>query len=238
MNTNYLFFFFCFLLSVTLNAANMDSSKKITKITVEGSNGSVGQFSYCYMLFYDNQGRITKIVPDHPETFGITTCEYGKNTFRIMKGETNVSCMLNEQGYIYVAENNDFPVSIYGNLFYDNKGELDSVRVESTKIVFTWKNGDIVQLNAGDEQIDFTYTPLENKNRLGLLLMIDGENCTAVFPYYALLGKPTQHLPESVAEGEWKANFQYKMDKDGFIDEFTMIFPNNIKSISYRFTYE
>jgi hypothetical protein len=93
-------------------------------------------------------------------------------------------------------------------------------------------------MNVQEEQIDLTYTEIENKNQFGLLLKIEEENCTPVFPYYSLLGKATKHLPASIGQGEEKISYNYKIDEDGFVTEITMIYPNNSKTVFYRFAYE
>ena len=221
------------LLFSTTIYANDVTTKKITKITVQGE-----EYAFNYTLDYDSQNRIKKIVPDHSEIFGITNLEYGTNSFRISKGDTFVSCSLNELGYIKVSEDGDFPVSMFGNMFYNKKGQLSSIDYGEEKLLFTWENDNMVKMSLYDEQIYATYTTLENKNQFGLFLKIDEENCTAVFPYYMLLGKATQHLPESVGQGVQKISFQYKTDKDGFVTEITMIYPNNSKTVFYRFSYE
>ncbi|HOV35170.1 MAG TPA: DUF4595 domain-containing protein [Dysgonamonadaceae bacterium] len=182
--------------------------------------------------------RISEIISDNPEIFGITKLEYATNTFRIGKGDMYVSGSLNEQGYIDIAEDGDFPVLLVGNMFYNEKGLLSSIENGNEKMLFTWKNDDMVQMNFQDEQIDVTYTTFENKNRFGLFLKIDEDNCTPVFPYYTLLGKATQHLPASVGQGEQKISYQYKIDKDGFVTEIAMIYPDNGKTVFYRFAYD
>lgn len=207
--------------------------KKISTITVQSEG-----YTYNYTLSYDSLGQITKVVPDNSEIYGITRIEYGTNTFRISKGDIFVSCSLNEHGYIEVAKDGDFPVSLVGNMFYNEKGQLSSIEDGDENLLFNWENNDMMQMSFQDEQIDVSYTTLENKNQFGLFLKIDEENCTPVFPYYMLLGKATQHLPESVGQGEQKVSYQYKTDKDGFVTEITMIYPNNSKTVFYRFTYE
>src|SRR5690554_5041688 len=221
------------LFATTMFAVNNLSLKNISKIYVQN-----GEHNYQYSLNYDSQNRITKIVPDHSEIFGITNLEYGTNTFRISKGDIFVSCLLNEHGYIDVAEDGDFPVSLVGNMYYNETGQLSSIGYGDEKILLNWENDDMVYMSFQDELIDIKYTTLENKNQFGLFLKIDEENCTPVFPYYTLLGKPTKHLPESVGQGEQKVSYQYKTDKDGFVTEITMIYPNNSKTVFYRFSYE
>jgi hypothetical protein len=76
------------------------------------------------------------------------------------------------------------------------------------------------------------------KNKFGLFLKIDDINCTLVYPYYARLGKPTKHLPASIGEGEQKISYQYKTDRDGYVTEIAMIYPNNGKTVFYRFAYD
>ncbi len=124
------------------------------------------------------------------------------------------------------------------NMFYNEKGLLSSIENGNEKMLFTWKNDDMVQMNFQDEQIDVTYTTFENKNQFGLFLKIDEDNCTPVFPYYTLLGKATQHLPASVGQGEQKISYQYKIDTDGFVTEIAMIYPDNGKTVFYRFVYD
>ena len=90
-------------------------------------------------------------------------------------------------------------------MVYDEKGQLVATQFsELDTIHLTWENGNMIQMNFEDGQIDFDYTTLENKNRFGLLLEIEGEYCTLVFPYYMLLGKVTKHLPQSIKQGEEK----------------------------------
>jgi hypothetical protein len=207
--------------------------KQITKITVQSPD-----YTYNYTLSYDFQNSVIKIVPDNSEIFGITHIEYATNTFRIGKGDMYVSGSLNEQGYIDIAKDGNFPVLLVGNMFYNEKGLLSSIENGNEKMLFTWKNDDMVQMNFQDEQIDVTYTTFENKNQFGLFLKIDEDNCTPVFPYYMLLGKATQHLPASVGQGEQKISYQYKTDKDGFVTEIAMIYPDNGKTVFYRFAYD
>lgn len=221
------------LLFATSTFAENAQLKQITKITVQNAD-----YTYNYTLSYDFQNRIIKIVPDNSEIFGITHIEYATNTFRIGKGDMYVSGSLNEQGYIDIAEDGDFPVLLVGNMFYNDKGLLSSIENGNEKMLFTWKNDDMVQMNFQDEQIDVTYTTFENKNQFGLFLKIDEDNCTPVFPYYMLLGKATQHLPASVGQGEQKISYQYKTDKDGFVTEIAMIYPDNGKTVFYRFAYD
>ena len=221
------------LLFATSTFAENAQLKQITKITVQSAD-----YTYNYTLSYDSQNRIIKIVPDNSEIFGITHIEYATNTFRIGKGDMYVSGSLNEQGYIDIAEDGNFPVLLVGNMFYNEKGLLSSIENGNEKMLFTWKNDDMVQMNFQDEQIDVTYTTFENKNQFGLFLKIDEDNCTPVFPYYTLLGKATQHLPASVGQGEQKISYQYKTDKDGFVTEIAMIYPDNGKTVFYRFAYD
>lgn len=221
------------LLFIILAQASNISSKRVTIITVQSD-----KYTYHYTLKYDSQNRITTAIPDHAETFGITHFEYGANTFRISKGDIYVSGSLNEQGYIDIAEDGNFPVLLVGNMFYNDKGLLSSIENGNEKMLFTWKNDDMVQMNFQDEQIDVTYTTFENKNQFGLFLKIDEDNCTPVFPYYTLLGKATQHLPASVGQGEQKISYQYKIDTDGFVTEIAMIYPDNGKTVFYRFAYD
>jgi hypothetical protein len=123
-------------------------------------------------------------------------------------------------------------------MFYNEKGQLSSIENENGKILFTWKNDDMVQMNYEGQQIDVTYTTLENKNKFGLFLKIDDINCTLVYPYYARLGKATKHLPASIGQGEQKISYQYKTDNEGFVIEIAMIYPNNSKTVFYRFAYD
>jgi hypothetical protein len=221
------------LLFATSTFAENAQLKQITKITVQSAD-----YTYNYTLSYDFQNSVIKIVPDNSEIFGITHIEYATNTFRIGKGDMYVSGSLNEQGYIDIAKDGNFPVLLVGNMFYNEKGLLSSIENGNEKMLFTWKNDDMVQMNFQDEQIDVTYTTFENKNQFGLFLKIDEDNCTPVFPYYMLLGKATQHLPASVGQGEQKISYQYKTDKDGFVTEIAMIYPDNGKTVFYRFAYD
>ncbi len=228
----YAFVTLSFLLTISLYASNLPT-KNITKITVQDT-----EYTYQYTINYDSQNRITKIVPDHSEIFGITNLEYGLNSFRISKGDTFVSCSLNKKGYIKVVEDGDFSSSMFGNMFYNEKGQLASIEYMNEELFFTWENDNMVEINIEDEQIYVTYTTLENKNQFGLLLKIEEENCTPVFPYYSLLGRATRHLPASIRQGEEKISYNYKIDEDGFVTEITMIYPNNSKTVFYRFAYE
>ena len=172
---------------------------------------------------------------DHSEIFGITRIEYGTNTFRISKGDILFSCSLNEHGY-WVAKDGDF-LFHWLEICFTARGNYHPLKMETRICCLIGKQRyDANEFQ--DEQIDVSYTTLENKNQFGLFLKIDEENCTPVFPYYMLLGKATQHLPESVGQGEQKVSYQYKTDKDGFVTEIAMIYPNNSKTVFYRFTYE
>lgn len=234
-----------FLLSGGLFAACTNSlknlqvtvpEKKIVQILVQGNED---EYKYHYILEYDEKGRITKVEPDYPEIFGTFFCEYSTDAFRMGKGDIHVSGSLNEQGYIQSAEDFAFEEMFVGNMTYNNKGQLISIQhPEAEEITFTWKNDDMVQLNVMDKQINIAYTSLENKNNLGFLLTIDKENCTPVFPYYTLLGKPSKHLPQSIRQGEQVVNYQYTTDNDGYIKEMTMIYSDNSKTIRYSFVYE
>ena len=221
------------LLFSTTIYANDVTTKRITKITVQGE-----EYTYNYTLSYDAQGRITKVVPDNSEIFGITKCEYTKKTFRIYKNDIFVSCSLNKHGYIINSKDGDFPIMLIGDIYYNEKGQLLSIRNGDEKMLFKWENGDMVKINFENEQINVSYTSLENKNQFGLFLKIEEENCTPVFPYYSLLGKATRHLPASIGQGEEKISYNYKIDEDGFVTEITMIYPNNSKTVFYRFSYE
>ena len=232
INKQFFFTLLVLLFATTIYATNM-TTKNVTKIIVQDT-----EYSYQYTINYDSQNRITKIVPDHSEIFGITNLEYDTNSFRISKGDTFVSCSLNKQGYINVAEDGDFPVSMFGNMFYNKKGQLSSIDYGEEKLLFTWENDNMVKMSLYDEQIYATYTTIENKNQFGLFLKIDEVNCTAVFPYYMLLGKATKHLPASIGQGEEKIFYNYKIDEDGFVTEIAMIYPNNSKTVFYRFAYE
>jgi len=202
------------LLFSTTIYANDVTTKRITKITVQGE-----EYTYNYTLSYDAQGRITKVVPDNSEIFGITKCEYTKKTFRIYKNDIFVSCSLNKHGYIINSKDGDFPIMLIGDIYYNEKGQLLSIRNGDEKMLFKWENGDMVKINFENEQINVSYTSLENKNQFGLFLKIEEENCTPVFPYYSLLGKATRHLPASIGQGEEKISYNYKTlpsDKNRF----------------------
>jgi hypothetical protein len=220
------------LLFSTTIYANDVTTKRITKITVQGE-----EYTYNYTLSYDAQGRITKVVPDNSEIFGITKCEYTKKTFRIYKNDIFVSCSLNKHGYIINSKDGDFPIMLIGDIYYNEKGQLLSIRNGDEKMLFKWENGDMVKINFENEQINVSYTSLENKNQFGLFLKIEEENCTPVFPYYSLLGKATRHLPASIGQGEEKISYNYKIDEDGFVTEIAIIYPNNSKTVFYRFAY-
>ena len=227
----FAFTFMVLLLATTIYATNV-TTKKVTEITVQDT-----EYTYQYTINYDSQNRITKIVPDHSEIFGITNLGYGLNSFRICKGDTFVSCSLNKKGYIKVVEDGDFSSSMFGNMFYNEKGQLASIEYMNEELFFTWENDNMVEINIEDEQIYVTYTTLENKNQFGLLLKIEEENCTPVFPYYSLLGRATRHLPASIRQGEEKISYNYKIDEGGFVTEIKMIYPNNSKTVFYRFAY-
>lgn len=232
METRKLLIIIGLLFATSIHASNIPT-KNITRINVQSD-----KHTYQYILNYDSQNRITTAIPDNSETFGITNFEYGTNTFLVKKGDLVTSCSLNEQGYIKVVKDGDFPVSLVGNMFYNEKGQLSSIEYEKEKMLFTWKNDDMVQINFQDQQINVTYTTLENKNKFGLFLKIDEDNCTLVFPFYTLLGKATKHLPATVKQGEQKISYQYKTDKDGFVTEIAMIYPDNSNTVFYKFAYE
>jgi hypothetical protein len=221
------------LFATTMFAVNNLSLKNISKIYVQN-----GEHNYQYSLNYDSQNRIISITPDNLEIFGITNFEYAGDSVRVFKGDMFVSCSINSQGYIDNTKYGDFPVLFIGNMFYNSLGQLTSIENQNLKMLFKWENDNMVTMNVQEEQIDLTYTEIENKNQFGLLLKIEEENCTPVFPYYSLLGKATKHLPASIGQGEEKISYNYKIDEDGFVTEITMIYPNNSKTVFYRFSYE
>lgn len=221
----------------TILYANNAPTKKIKKIIVSGSTITM-PYKHSYTLEYDSLNRIIEIIPDNSEMFGVTRFEYGTETFRISKDNINVSCSLNEHGYIEVAEESFYPISLVGKMVYDEKGQLVATQFsELDTIHLTWENGNMIQMNFEDGQIDFDYTTLENKNRFGLLLEIEGEYCTLVFPYYMLLGKVTKHLPQSIKQGEEKIFYQYKTDKDGYVTQIDMTYSSNSCIVIYGYTF-
>lgn len=132
---------------------------------------------------------------------------------------------------------------LMGTTVYNDKGQLETIKYPGyeVKMDFLWKDDNMVQLNIEDEQIDFTYTGLENKNNFGFLLRIDEFHFRLVFPFYSLLGKPTKHLPESIEQEGRGSTYQYKLDEEGFIDEMTIIYPDGVaggKEVRYKFVYE
>lgn len=222
---------FGLLLATTIFASNVPT-KKITKITVQRE-----KYIHSYTLEYDSKNRIKKVVPDNSEEFGITECEYGKNSFRIFRGDYFVSCSLNKQGYIINSVDGDFPILLIGDMYYNKKGQLLSIELKNANLFFKWENDDMTHMYVGNEQFDFRYTTLENKNQFGLFLKIDEEYRNLVFPYYGQLGKATKHLPASIGIGMDKITYNYKTDEDGYVTEIIMIYPDNFKIISYKFDY-
>ena len=117
---------------------------------------------------------------------------------------------------------------------YDKNGRLVSIdNPYAGEISFKWIDDDMVLMSMGTMRTDVVYTSLENKNNLGLLMTLGH---TSLFPYYLLLGKPTKHLPESMAEG--LITFQYKMDADGYVEEILESQPHDNSMMNYRFSYE
>ena len=237
------------LVAIFISCTNMSAKtevivpeKKIIQIIVQ-TNKDGYEYSYIFTLEYDEKGRIRKIEPNHPNDFGITRFDYGSNTFSMRKGDTYISSLLNEEGDIQSSEDFDYEEMLVGNMTYNNKRQLISIQhPEAGELIFTWVNDDMVQLNLMDEQLNIVYTSLENKNNLGILLTIDKENCTPVFPYYMRLGKPSKHLPHSIGQGEQKITYQYKLNDDGYINEITMVYPHEMvsvgKNVHYKFVYE
>ena len=229
------------LLASCKNADNSIMSKKITKITVQSVDEV--NFTYHYKVYYDDQNRITKIEPDHTEIFGITYIEYGEGTFKIGKEDLYTSCLLNDDGYISDTEEDNFIDLFPGSMKYNKKGQLESIQFsEAQEILFKWKDGNMEESNFENQKTVFTYTNLENKNNFSFLLRIDGENCSPVFPYFELLGKPTRHLVASVEQSGDGVKYEYKTDADGFVEELTMVYSangiENISTVKYNFLYE
>jgi len=52
-----------------------------------------------------------------------------------------------------------------------------------------------------------------------------------------MLGKATKHLPASNGIGMQKVFYKYKTDKDGYVTEIEMIYPDKSKNVSYKFEY-
>lgn len=223
------------------NANNSVPSKRITEINVQSIDDE--GFSYGYKIHYDEQDRITKIVPDNSEIFGITEVEYGEGTFKIGKEDNYTSCLLNADGYISDTKEDNFIALFPGSMHYNDKGQLKSIKFsEVQEMLFEWKGGNMVESNFEDQKAVFTYTDIENKNNFSFLLRIDAENCSVVFPYFELLGKPTKHLVASVEQEGYGAKYEYKTDAEGFVDELKMIYSTNgvedSNIITYKFVYE
>ena len=222
------------------NANNSVPSKKITEITVQSTDD--GGLSYGYKIHYDEQDRITKIVPDNSEKFGITEVEYGEGTFKIGKEDNYTSCLLNADGYISDTEEDNFIATFRGSMHYNDKGQLRSIQLsEVNEMLFEWKDGNMIESNLEDQKTIFTYTDIENKNNFSFVLRIDGENFSAVFPYFERLGKPTKHLVASAEQGGYGAKYEYKTDAEGFVDELKMIYSTNgveDSNFTYKFVYE
>lgn len=215
--------------------------KNISQIIVQG-NENGHEYSYRYTLDYDDLGRIVSAEPDHADIFGVTRCEYGNNAFRIYKGDSGISCLLNDKGFIKSAEDDYFDELLVGKMSYNANNQLISIVVDTVTdqvINCVWKNNDMVELNLMGEKIDFLYTEFENKNRLGFLMTIDKENCTIVFPYYKLLGEPSKHLPLSIGQGDERIVYDYVFDDDGYILKMSLNFEliNSSKLIHYSFIY-
>lgn len=237
-------FFFLVLIVLFASCKNTDNivpSKKIIEISVQAID-DVG-FSYNYKIYYDDKDRITKIEPDHSEIFGITNIEYGENTFKIGKDESYTICSLNNDGYINDTEEDNFIRLFPGSMHYNNKGQLQSIRFNETQeMLFEWKSGNMEQSNFEEEITNFTYTDIENKNNFSFLLRIDDENCSPVFPYFELLGKPTKHLVASVEQNGSGAKYEYKTDEEGFVDELTITYSTSgveeSSIVKYKFLYD
>lgn len=214
------------------------TEKKISQIIVQGEDGK-HKYKYHYTLEYDEKGRVLKIEPDHSDIFGTFYCEYDDDMFRMGKGDMYVTGSLNEEGFVESAGEYDFLEELLvGKMKYNNKGQLVSLsNSDMEKVSFTWSDDNMVRLNVMDEQINFVYTSLENKNKFGFLLLIDKENCTPVYPYYMLLGTPSKNLPQSIGQGDSAINYRYKQDEDGYINEMTLIYPDS-RLTSYTFVYD
>ena len=200
--------------------------KRISQIYVQSSNG----FECKYTLEYDEKGRISKMESDNKGNIETILCEYNKKSFRI--GE--IFCKQNKQGYIHSSEVLEYAEAFAGKMEYDKNGRLVSIdNPYAGEISFKWIDDDMVLMGMGTMRTDVVYTSLENKNNLGLLMTLGH---TSLFPYYLLLGKPTKHLPESMAEG--LITFQYKMDADGYVEEILESQPHDNSMMHYRFSYE
>ena len=211
--------------------------KKISQILVEGNNGE-HKYKYHYTLDYDEKGRVIKIEPENSEIFGTFYCEYDNNMFKMGKGDIYITGSLNKEGFVKSAGEDDLLEELLiGKMKYNNKGQLVSLsNSDMEKIDFAWSDDNMVRLKVMDEQVDFIYTSLENKNKFGFMLMIDKENCTPIYPYYMLLGTPSKNLPESIGQGDSAVHYKYKLDEDGYIKDMTLIYPDN-RSTSYTFIY-
>lgn len=220
------------------------SEKKIVQISVEVKE-SGHEETYSYALEHDEKGRITKAIPENPETYSIVSFEYGTNTFRFKIGKSVLlTSLLNKDGYILSSEGDIDPFILeefaIGHMVYNDKGQLVTIGHPDyeEKMYFLWKDDNMVQFGDEEEHVYFTYTQIENKNNFSFMLRIDEDYRKLVFPFYSLIGKPTKHLPESMGQGEVKITYQYKTDKDGFVTEIVIIYPDNSKTVYYRFTYE
>lgn len=221
------------------NTRGILPEKKVVQIFVK-SNENGRETSYNYTIDYDEEGRIIKIEPDYPEMFGIFYCEYNKRKIRMGKGDSYISGSLNKKGNIKWAKSDYFLEEFTGKMTYNNRGQLKAIwNLLPVRIAFKWKDDNLVQIKAMGEHADIAYTSLENKNKFNFPYTVDIENCTPVFPYYMLLGKPSKNLPLSFAsEGETYISYEYKTDNDGYINEMRMIYPDNSKTVSYTFVYE
>lgn len=226
------------------NEAGISSQQaKISGITVQVNEDGY-EYTCRYALEHDEEGRITKSEPDHPEIYGITYFDYGRNLFRIRRGGGTVTSLLNEDGYILSTKGDSEFAGIeeeflMGEMMYNDKGQLKAIKYPGyeEKIDFIWEEDNMMQMNIEDEHIDFTYTGLENKNNFGFLLRIDEFHFRLVFPFYSLLGKPTKHLPESIGQDEGVITFEYKTNEAGYIEEMTMVYPGRAKIVHYTFRY-
>jgi hypothetical protein len=238
--------------------------KRVSQIFVEGFKSRLVEkntvkydirITTKYTVEYDEKGRITKMIPDNPEDFKTFFAEYDEDTFsmRDMSGyqKTNyfyapdkntsdiediISGSLNENGYVQSSKHTDAFMKLYiGDMTYNDKGQLISLlSFDSGKISFKWKDDDIIRFKMLGKWTRIAYTSLENKNRFGFML----ETGSPIDPYSMLLGKPSKYLPESMGKGEYRINYQYTMDEDGYVKEMAETSLYRGVTTRYSFVYE
>lgn len=236
--------------------------KRVSQIFVEGFKGRTVEkntvkydirITTKYTVEYDEKGRITKMIPDNPEDFKTFLSEYDEDTFRMrdMSGYQkpnnfyapdedafdveDISGSLNENGYVRSSEHTDIMEPFFGGMTYNDKGQLISLHsFQVGKVSFKWKDDDMIRLKMLGKWTKIAYTSLENKNGFGFMLEVG----SPIDPYYMLLGKPSKHLPESMGKGEYRTNYQYTMDEDGYVKEMTEISWYRGVPTRYSFVYE